>query len=318
VTATLPSVPTPAVSQFTTATETRFAAVDAICAAASLPTPPMEAPIRRAAPPDVEKSKAGEQRQQRDTREIQQAKPTSDSNETDSSDEATDPGRSVAPSWEIDCFAWPPVCEQLCRCAASLFDHAGERLRTAAGQGLNALAIASSVRGEGCSTLALCLARSAAKAGVRVALMDADFDGPELAALLGVEAPCGWPEVLLRQLPLMEAAVGSLGDRLALLPVTAADGNGRVAIIDPPVAEAVEEASRAFELVIIDMGPLSENTGRLYQRGDVPPIDAAIIVRDLRRTSEEQALEAAARLYEIGVEAVGIAENFGTDDQPLV
>jgi hypothetical protein len=41
--------------------------------------------------------------------------------------------------------------------------------------------------------------------------------------------------------------------------------------------------------------------------------NAGIVVRDVRKTSEESTLVAAARLKMLGLEAVGVAENFAAD-----
>jgi Mrp family chromosome partitioning ATPase len=204
----------------------------------------------------------------------------------------------------------------LCRCEAGFFAHAGEKLRAAVELGLGVLAIASSHRGEGCSTLALCLARSAAKTGVRAALLDADFGNPELAASLGVQASCGWPEVTARRLPLGEAAVGSLDDGLTLLPLMAADRHAPLALDDPLVTAAIRQAAEMFDLLIVDIGSISNERIALFERGDACPVDAAIVVRDVRHTAEEQTLASAGRLQRLGVDAVGIAENFGTGQQP--
>ena len=231
---------------------------------------------------------------------------------------AEEPGGSqpsCIASWEVDRFAWPETCEELCRCEAGFFTHAGEKLQSAVQLGLGVLAVASSHRGEGCSTLAICLARSAAKAGVRVALMDADFRSTDLAASLGVQASCSWPGVAAHQLPLSEAAVRSLDDGLTLMPLVSADRHAALKLDDPLVTAVIRQAASAFDLVIIDVGPIADDRGALFANGDACPVDAAVLVRDVRSTAQAQTLASAARFRKLGIDAVGIAENFGTSQQ---
>ena len=93
-------------------------------------------------------------------------------------------------AWEVDRFRWPEICRQLYAAEQSYFEHAGEKLLEASRDGLRVLAVSSSQRGEGRTTLALLLARAAAAAGARVALLEADTHAPRIAASLGLDTPC--------------------------------------------------------------------------------------------------------------------------------
>ena len=86
----------------------------------------------------------------------------------------------------------------------------------AAKQGCKTWAVTGLRRGEGRSTLGLCLARLASQTGARIALVDADFENPQLAELLGVGTQCDWHSVLAEGLPLAEAAIVCLADELTL------------------------------------------------------------------------------------------------------
>src|SRR5207245_8816655 len=83
--------------------------------------------------------------------------------------------KPAAALWEVDRFHWPRTCEKLLTDDAGYLSRDGEKLIAAIDDGLRVLAITGSRRGEGRTTLALCLARAAAKSGIQTAVMDADF-----------------------------------------------------------------------------------------------------------------------------------------------
>lgn len=222
---------------------------------------------------------------------------------------ATPPLGLMQPAWEVDRFQWPEHCKQLLSTENEYLADVGVRLATAARDGLNILAITSTRRGEGRTTLALCLARAAAKAGVKVALVDADTDNPQLVNELGVEAACGWQDVVLNKQPLSEAAIVSLEDKFALFPWT--DSTSLKSLNDPRATRVLRDIAKAYSLVILDLAPVPGRETRLFEDGDACPIDAAILVRDVRWTSAIEAQRVAAQLTAAGVESVGIAENFG-------
>jgi Mrp family chromosome partitioning ATPase len=67
-------------------------------------------------------------------------------------------------------------------------------------------------------------------------------------------------------------------------------------------------------LVIVDAGPVDSTLDTLGDEPEACPVDTAIVLRDVRRSSEVQTLRAAERLRTRGVPAVGIAENFISQD----
>ncbi|GAB0118795.1 GumC family protein [Acidisoma sp. 7E03] len=138
--------------------------------------------------------------------------------------------------------------------AANALDQLRGRLRQALGDP-RIVMVTSSRPGEGKSTLALALARRAARGGERVLLIDADRLRPRLSALLGAAESAGFAELLIG------SAQGSALIRrdvlapLDLLP--AGEGPG-----GPPVparlAAAVQAAGwrQRYDLVLIDAPPL--------------------------------------------------------------
>lgn len=214
------------------------------------------------------------------------------------------------PAWEVDAIAWPAISDLLLQTQIDYFAEAGDQLRDSAAEGLSVLAVSSELRGEGRSTVAVSLARSAAAAGIRVALLDADFDNPSLGGQLGLSEAPGWDEVLDGRTPLSEAAVLSLQDNVCVFPLSLDAAATELAPSNSAVTALVRRVAQEFDLVIIDAGPLGASDRVLFESGERCPVDAAIMVRDVRR-SEAADQQHNLRLWRaIGVNAVGAVENF--------
>jgi Mrp family chromosome partitioning ATPase len=222
---------------------------------------------------------------------------------------------TAQPVWEVDRFHWPRTCEKLLADSDGYLATAGEKLLAAVQDGLKVLAITGTRRGEGRSTLALCLARAAARTGIEVAVMDADFLRPQLASKLGLETAFGWQDAALGKIPLSEAAVKSLADGITVMPLESAPVTRRLSLADPRVTATVRAAAATFELLILDLGPSGPGQQVLFPRGESCPFDAAIVVRDLRFTAADEAEAVGEMLHAAGIEAVGVAENFVVDEE---
>lgn len=227
----------------------------------------------------------------------------------------TVPKRPYVPLWEVDRFNWPALCDKLMHDPNGYFASASNKLLSVVRGGLKVLGITGSRRGEGRTTLALCLARAAANAGVHVALVDADFARPQLATMLGLETAYGWQEAALGKIPLSEAAVKSLADRVTVLPLEVSTSTAKLSLADPRVTATLRATAATFELVIVDLGPLGPGNEPLFPAGENCPLDAAVVVRDVRYALVNESRAAGDRLYDAGIEAVGIAENFVTDPE---
>jgi Mrp family chromosome partitioning ATPase len=220
---------------------------------------------------------------------------------------------AFSPDWEVDRLSWPPICERLLEAEERYFHSVGQRLKAATQDSHHVVMITGARRGEGRTTLALCLARCAAQAGVSTALVDADLKNPQLGSRLGMETPCGWLQVVADQAPLSETAVSSLEDRLTLFPLTGSE-DLEVVPGDPSCVAVLQTIAAHYPLVIVDTGPLGSDGRHLFAADEECPIDTAIVVRDLRNTTEKKALATAESLQRSGVPAVGIAENFREAD----
>jgi Mrp family chromosome partitioning ATPase len=218
---------------------------------------------------------------------------------------ATSP-TEISPFWEVDQFLYPAVCDRLVS-EYRYFAQAGEKMKLAAAAGVKVLAITGLGRDEGRTTLAICLARSAASAGLKVGLIDCDFQTPALAHQLGLEVSAGWQSVALDELALPEVAVRSVDDQITLLPLIGDRATAGLHLGHAQVGPIIAQAAASLDVVLLDIGPLDP---ALCSPGCELPFDAAIVVWDRRHRTLEAAQAAAQLLSRAGIEAVGIAENF--------
>lgn len=216
----------------------------------------------------------------------------------------------LVPMWEVDRLQWPSICDRLMKDEQSYFAQAGGKLVAAAKDGLKTLGITGSRRGEGRTTLALCLARCAAQSGLNVAMIDADFTRPQLAAVIGLEVAYGWQDAAQGKIPLPEAAVRSLADKITVLPLEPSSVAWPLALADKRVANLIRSVAQSHDLVIVDLGPTSGGSEPLFAVDETPPLDAVIVLRDLRYATPSETQAVGQRLHDSGIEAVGIAENF--------
>jgi Mrp family chromosome partitioning ATPase len=219
------------------------------------------------------------------------------------------------PAWEVDAFHWPELCMQLDAASGAKLTQSGEELNVAMQDGLKVIAIVSTSREEGRTTLALALARSAAVAGSRVALLDADGTNPELARRLGLASPCDWQEAKRQRQSLSEAAVASIEDRMTLFPLTVSRDTLSGRLDDPLLGEVLQELKQYFDLVVIDTQPLQAEPASVAAVSRPCEVDMAVLVRNVQATSQDECLSAVVRLRAMGIRTVGIVENFAPAEE---
>ena len=80
---------------------------------------------------------------------------------------------------------------------------------------------------------------------MEVALIDADFTRPQLASVMGLEVAYGWQDAAQGKIPLAEAAVKSLTDKITVLPLEASSVAWPLALADKRVSATLRTRSRA-------------------------------------------------------------------------
>ena len=170
----------------------------------------------------------------------------------------TPPAEPFQPAWRVDHFTWPKVCRRLIARAAEELDRLADALAAAGAHGQKVLAMAGCHRGEGATTLLLCVARRLAERGAKLVLVDADLARPRLASRLGVQPQCGWEETTSGvEASLAQAVVEATGNNLALLPAREPPCGEKRPVVDPSrLGECLEILRGQYDMVLVDLGPL--------------------------------------------------------------
>ena len=223
---------------------------------------------------------------------------------------------ALRPAWQVDEFTWPRACRRLIARAAEELDRLADALLAINAQGQKVLALGGWYRGEGATTLLLCAARRLVERGIKPVLVDADVRQPRLAKRLGLQPQCGWGEVTPECTSLAQAIVESTGNNIAVLPFCEPSAE-----LDPPAADytrlsgCIESLRDHYDMVLVDLGPLENSDVRdgLSRGGSLRGVDAVVLVRDHRTTSQERLGEIQQQLAEAGITLAGIIENFVVD-----
>lgn len=217
---------------------------------------------------------------------------------------------AFAASWEVDTFFWPEVLMQLERANPNSFREIGYHLAQANASGLKVMAVTSGERGVGRSTVAMHMARSAAAAGLKVALVDADAFTPSLVDQLRLDVQLGWQSCLFEAVPLEEIAVHSVSDNVTLFPLTSTLSQEQVHVNLLRISKLVRRISTAFDLVILDSSRLNLDQRDLAGVSTDSAVDAAVVVVDSELSIKEKIDSAISILQTMGLGSIGLVENF--------
>lgn len=218
----------------------------------------------------------------------------------------------LRPAYEVEHFEWPAIVDTLLEGAETeISPLLAELLPT----GRGTLLVTGCRRGEGRTSVALLLARHVAKAGSRVLLIDADFGRPGIADRLGTEVEVGWEVALSGASPseamISEAMIESVADKLVILPLRQTVDDVAVRTLASGWQATRDRWQDEFDVVCVDRGPLTESADSSHAMwfGDVP-VEAAVVVRDVRHCRLEQSHAVGRKLVELAVSRWAIIENF--------
>jgi Mrp family chromosome partitioning ATPase len=213
-------------------------------------------------------------------------------------------------SWEVDRFFWPEVAMQIEKAHGEAFQQIGKHLRLANQEGLKVMAVTSGERGVGRSTVAIHLARCAAASGLNVALVDADTFYPSLVDQLRLDVEHGWQDCLFENVPLEEAAVRSVEDRITVFPLTSIVSAQQMHVNLHRMSKIVKRIASAFDFVVLDSNRLNLEQRELVGVSQETIVDAAIVVVDTELSIKEKVDTAVSILQGMGIGSVGMVENF--------
>jgi len=161
----------------------------------------------------------------------------------------------------------------------------------------------SSMASEGKTTTALSLARSVARSGKRVVVVDADLRRPAVARGLGFEPQSGLLEYLAGEVALGDAIVADEASGMDVLPAVAGAVSAPDLLGSQKMRTLLEKLRTDYDLVLVDSPPLlvvSDATvlGQLC--------DKLVFVVRWEQTAREAAEDAARRMAQFEIEVAGV------------
>lgn len=221
----------------------------------------------------------------------------------------TQPLLAFTAAWEVDRFEFAPIVWDLSSETSPLWQ-AAEQMQLAVQEGLRVLAIASPLRGQGRTTLAITLSRMLAATGLNVVLVDGDIDRPSIAEDLSLEIRLGWGDAVRTGISVEEVAVQSVEDGFTVLPMAPPESSKGVRPSAEATTQMMQRLRDAFDVVIIDTANVNV-VGGWIPGSDTPcQIDAALVIQDLRQDDPESMQACLRRLQKQGIENIGLVENF--------
>lgn len=202
-----------------------------------------------------------------------------------------------------------PPAEFLLQKPLSAFAEAVRALRTSilfsrVGQNVSVIAVTSTLPGEGKTTTAVCLARSAAQAGQRAVIVDCDLRRRAVNRLFGIEPERGLLDVLngvstLEATLHLDEASGAW-----VLPLTHTSFTPKDVFNSQAMDTLLASLRANFDLIILDTAPVLAvaDTRILASKAD------AVVFLTRWRSTPRKAISNALRLLEgAGAHIVGVA-----------
>lgn len=162
------------------------------------------------------------------------------------------------------------------------------------GSAAKVVVVTSALPGEGKTTTAVCLAISAAQAGLRVVIVDCDIRRRNVSRLLGVEADHGLLDVLDGSMPLSEVLLKGEASGAWVLPTAKREFTPREVFNTPEMSALLSRLREDFDMVILDTAPVLAvaETRVLASKAD------AVMFLTRWRKTPAKAAEAALRSLE--------------------
>lgn len=214
------------------------------------------------------------------------------------------------PQWEVDQFDWPSLCDDLLEATDEHLDQMIDRTHAALREGRPFLHVASRSRGAGRTTMALFLARVLAGTGLRVAIIDADFQAPQLACRLGVAAVADWNSATQSDTPLEETAIFSIDDAVTIFPLMHREQSDSVSPDSAKRTPLFDIWTTSFDLCLFDSPPIEESRTVADWMMDRRDQSSVVVVRDLRGDSNDDTCDLVDRLDADGIGLIGVVENY--------
>lgn len=218
---------------------------------------------------------------------------------------------SFDPVFEVDAFLWPDMVNELLDKHFQLLVPVAEQLIEAREAGRTMVGIAGTRSSVGCTTVQLCLARLLSQAGMKIALVDGNFQRAGLASSLGLEFDTGWEDVLRGQQPLAECVVKSLEDRMALLPLAAPVSKAGNLLSGIQTSVTAGVLRYHYDLVLFDLGAagMGDQFEAAHQIMNNCRLDVSLIVADTEKVGAAANSSMDALMELLGPSCHGVIGN---------
>jgi len=225
---------------------------------------------------------------------------------------------SFRPLFEVDSFRMPEICTDLIAQHRNAFTPVIEQLLASREEGRTMIGLFGIAPKAGCTTMQLCLARLLAEAGLSVAVVDANYSNPQLAALLGLAVESGWEDVLLGEKPLAECVVHSIEDRFTLLPLTGREVAANELFTSIHASVSAGMLRYQYDLVLLDLGAAGQSNQVAAQAAAQQcRLDACLALTDGTTSPAENWLAGAVSIAtELETTCLGVVENFWSPISP--
>jgi capsular exopolysaccharide synthesis family protein len=160
----------------------------------------------------------------------------------------------------------------ICARPLSCYSEAIRRLRISMqltfnrGAGFKSLLVTSTQRREGRTTIALSLARDAARAGLKVVLLDCDLRNPSLHSKLGISNAEGITEMLLSPAPVVMMSKIQMDTQSSCFVIPSGeleDASPDQPLQSPQLGGVIKELGERFDLVVIDAASIETGADAL-------------------------------------------------------
>lgn len=166
-----------------------------------------------------------------------------------------------------------------------------------------AIAVTSSIPGEGKTSTAVNLALAYAEAGLRVLLVDADLRRPMVAETLGLENAVGLTTMLVGSADFEDARIRWSHTSLWVLPAGEVPPNPAELLASARMREVLGEMRRQCDVMVVDTAPLlSVSDATIIAQN----VDTTIVVADVTRVRIGQMSRALDALENARAQVAGI------------
>lgn len=171
---------------------------------------------------------------------------------------------------------------------------------------LDTLVVTSASPQEGKTTVATSIAITMAQSGKRTALVDTDLRRPRLHRTFQIPSNVGVTSLLVGEASLAEVATPTQVPNLSVIPCGPVPPNPAELLHAKAFKEFMEDARKAFDVLVFDSPPLGAVTDAAILAAQV---DGAIVVVKVRKTNRDAVSLTARQLRGVGANVVGAAVN---------